>query len=74
MNDYNRLRDWLAFRAQEFDQWLRRHRHLSLASRQTAYAAFCAEMQPIAHDLRVYEEAAAYRKTVLEEQEWKGII
>ncbi len=73
MSDYKQLRSYLDFKGQGFDAWLRRHRHLTLAQRQTAWATLCAEMQPIAHELRVYEEAAAYQKQVIEDSEWRGI-
>lgn len=73
MSDYQRLRDYLGFKGEDFNTWLTRHRHLTLGQRQTAYANFITEMQPVAHELRVYEEAAAYRKELLETEEWRGI-
>lgn len=55
MNDYQRLQDYLFAKALNFDKWLTRNRHLTLAQRQRAWTAFCEEVKPIAHDLTVYE-------------------
>lgn len=73
MNTYYSLQNYLSFRGIEFNKWLTRHRHLTLAQRQAAWAEFNAEMQPVAHDLREFEETRAVKKEILAEKEWRGI-
>ncbi len=73
MSDYQRLKDWIGFKGTELNKWLVSHRHLTWETRLAKWDAVCAELNPIACDLKAYEEAVAKRKDFLQTQEYRGL-